>query len=144
MISLCEVLACIGIKGNEEAHKAAKQAIDIPGMTMPRLPHTDFFLTIKTLSDKGNGKTIISKLHHIKPHIKEWESAHNSCRQYKVKLSKIRIRHTRLTHRHLMPRNIQQPTCGNAAYQNKRLKIKHCLQDRPPMEGQQKKTHYPG
>ena len=40
--------------------------------------------------------------------------------------------------------NIQQPTCGNAAYQNKRLKIKHCLQDRPPMEGQQKKTHYPG
>ena len=40
--------------------------------------------------------------HYIKPCIEEWESAHNSSRQYEVKLSRLRIGHTRLTHGHLM------------------------------------------
>ena len=29
------------------------------------------------------------KLHYVKPHIEEWESAHICCRQYEVKLSKL-------------------------------------------------------
>ena len=67
-----------------------------------------------------------SKLHYIKPRIEEWESAHNRNRQYEVKLSRIRIGHTRLTHGHLMTRNSQQPTCGSAACGNQSLTIKHC------------------
>ena len=31
------------------------------------------------------------KLHYIKPRIEEWESAYNSCRQYEVKLSRIKL-----------------------------------------------------
>ena len=38
-----------------------------------------------------------SKLHYIKPRIEEWGSAHNSCRQYEFKLSRIHIGYTRLT-----------------------------------------------
>ena len=53
------------------------------------------------------------------------ESAHNNCRQYEVKLNRIRIGQTRLTHGHLMSRNNQQPTCGNVACGNQRLIIKH-------------------
>ena len=34
----------IGIKENKEE---AKQALDMPGMTTTRLPHTDYYLTIR-------------------------------------------------------------------------------------------------
>ena len=37
----------IGIKGNEGADKAAKQAIDMPGMVTTKLPHNTIYLTIR-------------------------------------------------------------------------------------------------
>ena len=55
----------MGIKGNTETDKAAKQAIDMPGMTIKRPTHTDHYLTIKrarrleTPNGKGNEKTIL-------------------------------------------------------------------------------------
>ena len=60
-------------------------------------------------------------------------------------MRRIRIGHTRLTHGHLMSRNNQQPTSGNVAYGNQRLKIKHCQKDCPiAMEGQQKEHNIQG
>ena len=44
-IILCKLLANIGIKGNEEADKAAKQVIDMPRMTTTKLTYTDYYLT---------------------------------------------------------------------------------------------------
>ena len=48
-VTLYKVSAHKGIKGNEEADRTAKQAIDIPRMTMTSLPHTG----------NGSGKTVL-------------------------------------------------------------------------------------
>ena len=65
-------------KGNEETDKAAKQAIDIPGMTTTRLPYTDYNLTIRRAKNsewQREWENSTNKLHYIKPHIEEWERA---------------------------------------------------------------------
>ena len=51
----------MGIHKNEEADKAAKQATDIPGMTMKRLIHTTILPSggLETLSVIGSGKTVL-------------------------------------------------------------------------------------
>ena len=36
-----------GVKGNKEAEKAAKQAINLQGMATTKLPYTDYYLTIR-------------------------------------------------------------------------------------------------
>ena len=46
-LTLCKVTAHIGVKRNEEADKAEKQAIDMKGITITRLPNTDYHSTIK-------------------------------------------------------------------------------------------------
>ena len=84
---------------------------------------------------KGMGNST-SKLYYVKPLIEQWESAHNSCRQYQTKLSRIRIEQTRLTHGHLISINNQhlKPETDNKTFPTRLLAI----------EGQQKKTQYPG
>ena len=112
-LTLCKFPAHIGVKGNEEA----KQAIDIPGMTTTRLLYSDYYLTIRRAKNPKWQRELengTSKLHYIKPCIKEWESTYISCRQYEVKPSRIWIGHPRLIHEHLMSRNEQPPTCRNA------------------------------
>ena len=106
---------------------------------MTRLHHTDYYLTIRKAWENS-----ASMLYYIKPPIEMYESAHNSCRQYDVKLSRIRIGHTRLTHGHLMSKKKQQPICGNAAHENQRLTIKHCLQDCPQWKNSRKKYNIQG
>ena len=44
LITLYKAPAHIGIRENKEAHEAAKQAIDMPGMTRTRPPHVDYFI----------------------------------------------------------------------------------------------------
>ena len=129
-ITLCKVPAHTGIKGNEVADKAPKQVIDMSEMTTTRLPHTDYYLFIRRARNsewQREWENNTSKLHYIIPRIEKKENAHNICRQYEVKLSMICIGNTRLTHKHLMSRNNQQPTCRNAAYRKQSLTIKNCL-----------------
>ena len=139
-LTLCKVPAHIGVKGN-----ATKQAIDIPGMTTTRLPNTNYYLTIRRARNskwQREWENSTSKLHYIKPCIGEWKSAYNSCRQYEVKLSKIWIGNSQLTHGHLMSemnhQNLQKCSMWKINTNNKTLPTRL-----PPMEGQQKEIQYP-
>ena len=78
-------------------------------------------------------------LQYIKSRIKEEKNFHNICRQYEVKLSRIRIKHARLTQRHLMSINNQQITRGN-----QRLAMKYCPQDCPRWRDSRKKNNIQG
>ena len=102
-VTLLKISAHLKLKTNE-AGKAAKQAIDMPGITR-RNPETNYSLTIRRARNsefQRKWETGTSKLHNIKPFIEEWESIHNKCRQYEIKLSRLHIEHTRLIHGHLM------------------------------------------
>ena len=113
-------------------------------MTITRLPYTDYYLTIRRARNsewQREWENSTSKLHYIKPRIEEWESAHNSNRKYEVKLSRIHIGHTRLTHGHLMTRNSQKPTCGSATCGNQKFNNKTLPTRLPPIEGQQKEIN---
>ena len=70
---------------------------------------------------KGVGK------YYTKPNLAlRCESIHNSCRQYKVKLSELRIG---ITYGYMMSKNDQQLLGTNTTCRNQKLTIKYCLQE---------------
>ena len=111
----------------------------MPGMTKTNyLIQTTYNLIIRrpiTSNGKGSGKTVRANYYFIKPCAEDWKSNHNSCRQY----SRLHLGHSRLTLRHLITINDQQPTCKNAVCRNQRLTIKHYLQECPDEETTEKK-----
>ena len=64
----------MGIKGKTRADKAAKEAIDMPGVTTNILPYTDYYLTIRRERNsewQREWENSNSKLHYVKPSIEE-------------------------------------------------------------------------
>ena len=61
------------------------------------------------MNGKWNRNTVLANYTIVNLAFKEWESAHNSCRQYAVKFSRLNNGHFRMTHGHLMSINDQQP-----------------------------------
>ena len=92
-IILCKDPAHMGIGGNKEADRVAKQAVDMPGMTMTRLLHTEYYLIIMRARNSEwqkeweNSTIKLYILQEIK-HQREGKCP-NSFREYKIKLSRI-------------------------------------------------------
>ena len=110
------------MKLNEEADKLAKQQLH-------KVPYTDFLPAInKFIYDKWQQRwdtQVNNKLHSIKSTLGN-TSYGDLCRKDQVKLSRIRIGHTRLTHSFLME-GLPKPVCAEC--NNVELTVQHLMLD---------------
>ncbi|GBN79631.1 RNA-directed DNA polymerase from mobile element jockey [Araneus ventricosus] len=109
-ILLCSVPSHVGIVGNEKADKAAKLAT---APTNSSTPLTDFKKYTKLLFytkwQRQWDTETDNKLHSVKPHVQPWPSL--TTRKADTLLTRLRVGHTRYTHRHLLFRE-QTPMCS--------------------------------
>ncbi|GBO05358.1 hypothetical protein AVEN_94136-1 [Araneus ventricosus] len=109
-ILLCWVPSHVGIAGNEKADKAAKLAT---APTNSSTPLTDFKKYTKLLFytkwQRQWDTETDNKLHSVKPHVQPWPSL--TTRKADTLLTRLRVGHTRYTHRHLLFGE-QTPMCS--------------------------------
>ncbi|GFX73846.1 RNase H domain-containing protein [Trichonephila clavipes] len=125
-IVFCWLPSHVGIIGNEQADSAAKSAtthlpLAVPLSDMKRvILHHIFKIWQESWSPQ-----LDNKLHSVKPVIGAWPVM--PMRRTDVKLTRLRIGHTRFTHRHLLfgERAPECPSC-NVSYT-----VRHILIDCP-------------
>ena len=135
-VVFCKVPSHIGIQGNEAADKVAVESQKLPGLNTTRVHHRDYHFPIKRnimkrwqnrwdhIDDNiahGNQR---NKLRNTKPLVKPWPCVPGGNRKYEVKLTRLRIGHTRLTHGHFGGRPPECSSCGISP-----LTTKHFLTD---------------
>ena len=125
----------MGIRGNELADAAAKQAASSRGSHCVKVPVDDFKFVFKSFyrtrwQDHWSGLNNNFKLKSIRPSVHPWTNCPGMDRRSSIILTRLRIGHTYLTHKFLMASGAerQAPLCLTC---NINLTVKHILRDCP-------------
>ena len=129
-IVFCWLPSHVGISGNEEADKAAKDALSLEILPF-RVPFNDFKPLINNFiqnvwqqswSDPANQN---NKLFTIKPGLGEWLPGLRTNRREEIILARLRIGHSHFTHSYLL-KGEEEPQCIPC---NAPLTVNHILVD---------------
>ena len=129
-IVFCWLPSHIGISGNEEADKAAKDALSLEVLSF-KVPYNDFKPLIndflrnvwqQSWSDPANQN---NKLFTIKPSLGEWLPGLRTNRREEIIIARLRIGHSYITHSYLL-KGEEEPKCIPC---NAPLTVKHVLVD---------------
>ena len=133
IIKFCWIPSHVGISGNEEADRLAKNGLQEREPTQYKIPYTDFIPKVKnyiknlwqTRWDYKHNEERIIKLHYILPAIKPFYVNNLNRKDEKI-IHRLRIGHTRLTHRFLMEDPLQREPVCNFCYLDD-LTVHHIL-----------------
>ena len=126
-VVFCWLPSHTGIRGNEEADKAAKEALSLDVLPF-KVPFNDFkplindFIQDVWLRSWNDPANQYNKLFSIRPNTSEWLPASRSSRREEIVLARLRIGHTLITHSYLLKG--EAPECIPC---NTDLTVKHLL-----------------
>ena len=129
-ITFCWIPSHRDIRGNEDADRAAKDALSKAQPEMFDIPCTDVFTKIQpfisSLWQERWDKEVDNKLHAIMPKIDEKYYSGCTNRKDEVIINRLRIGHTRLTHSFRMENRPHPPLCDQCEGDHE-LTVKHIL-----------------
>lgn len=128
-----------GIPGNDMADKKAKMSLRYEHMTEVKVHYSEYYSQIKKcmwkyIDKKWQRHTPPTNLKMIKKQTVEWMSSYRENRRDEVILARLRLGHTRLTHRHLMEREAP-PICDEC---DVRVTVEHVLLHCPKFQAQRR------
>ena len=127
-ITVCWVPAHIGIPQNEQADEGARAAAASDVLIRnPRIHYRDYYPIIRRMIyarwEQIWSDVTDNKLRSIKATVKPWSSSSQRNRRLEVMLCKLRIGHTRMTHKWILEGN-EAPLCEHCI---EPLTVKHFL-----------------
>ena len=129
-ITFCWLPSHRDIRGNEDADRAAKDALSKVQPEKFDLPCTDVFMKIQpfisSLWQERWDKEVDNKLHAIMPQIDDKYYSGCTNRKDEVIINRLRIGHTRLTHSFRMENRPHPPLCDQCEGDHE-LTVKHIL-----------------